>query len=563
MKRSFFLKTSTFLFTSLLPVAAFATSVNVPSVAQPSRVGESLRIENIRPDVSGVSTVTVPNESGSKPLKEGAKFKLNSITVENATAFSKADLEEDYKDLIGQSVSLNTLNQVTAKLTARYRNNGYILSRAVLPPQRINGGAVKIRIVEGFVDSVKFEGAENSGLLSEYAEKIRTAKPLDAATLERYLLLIEDLPGVKAQAVLKPSAKVPGASDVIISITQKMVDGSVTADNRGSRFIGPYQGSLTANVNNVLGMYERTQFRAVSAANPEEQTFFQVSHEQQLDSEGTKLNISAGKARTQPGYRVKAFEIKGVDTTYSAALSHPFIRSRQTNLFGTAQFDIRNTDTKALGTELNGDRLRVARVGASYDFLDGFQAINRAEAQVSKGFGWLDNTSPDVRSRVNGRTSFYKGTAQASRLQSLTGPFSVFVAAKGQVASAALLSAEQFGLGGADFGSAYDPSEITGDAGIAGRGELQFSHSNDANLIPSYQLYSFYDIGRVSRRNPAAGTKSVESLASAGFGTRFNLMDPISGNLELAIPVTRPVSANNAQGHGNAARLFFSLAYRY
>ena len=562
MRRQTYLKASLIIFTSLAPAMAYATVV--PSVAQPGRAQENMGISNERPAVGGQSVISTPDESGKNlGLKEGATFTLKAISVENATAFAKGDLESDYKEYIGKKVSLATLNQITAKITAHYRNAGYILSRAVLPPQRISDGSVKVRIVEGFVSKVVFEGAPvTSGLLNEYADKIRNAKPLDAATLERYLLLIEDLPGIKAQAVLRPSAT-PGASDVVITLSEKTIDGSVTADNRGSRYIGPFQGSVTAGANNLLGLYDRTQVRLLSTANVHEETFGQISHEEQLDAEGTKLTLTAGHTHTKPGYKLKDLDIKGVDDSYSAAISHPFIRSRQTNLYGNFQFDIRNTDTDFLFTPLNGDRLRVARAGGSYDFVDSFLAVNKVEAQLSKGFGWWDDAAPDARSRANGRTSFYKGTANASRLQPITGPFGLLFATTGQVASDALLSAEQFGLGGANFGSAYDPSEITGDSGVAGRVELQYSQSGGIELIPSYQLYTFYDIGKVWRRNPSVGTKEAESIASMGFGTRFNIMDPLSGNLEFAIPMTRAVSANDTQGNGNAARVFFSLAYRY
>ena len=566
MRRFVCLKASLFVFASLVPAIALATPpVVIPSVAAPGRAEQNLQIENARPDVGGQSVITMPDEAGhNKALKEGATFKLNSVSVENGTVFSNGELEDEYKEFIGQNIGLATLNTIASRITAHYRNAGYILSRAIVPPQRINNGAVKIQVVEGFISQVVFKGAPvTSKLLNDYADKIRAQKPLNASTLEHYLLLIEDLPGMKALAVLLPSESTPGASDVVITLTEKTVDGSVAVDNRGSRYIGPYQGSVTVNANNILGYYERTQFHGVATANPGEETFGQIVHEEQLDSDGTKLALSAGHTHTNPGYKLKAFDIKGVDTSYSAEVSHPFIRSRQTNLYGNAQFDIRNTDTESLGIALNGDRLRVARVGASYDFVDSTLAINKAEAQISKGFGWLDDTSPFLRSVTNGHTSFYKATGQASRLQPISGPFGLLVSTTGQLSSDTLLSAEQFGIGGANFGSAYDPSEITGDSGMAGRAELQFSTPSELELIPSYQFYYFYDLGKVWTRNPAAGSKPAQSLADTGFGTRFNIMEPISGNIELAIPMTRAVAANDANGNGNGARVFFSLAYRY
>src|SRR5262249_50261488 len=148
------------------------------------------------PSVTNEPIVTSPETGQGQKLTEGIKFTLKDITFENLTAFSKEQLRPEYGQYLGKKITLATLNEIASNITVRYRNAGYILSRAVVPPQRINGGAIKIRIVEGYVDRVTFEGDPiTGGLLKAYADKIRNAKPLDSATLERYLLLMNDLPG--------------------------------------------------------------------------------------------------------------------------------------------------------------------------------------------------------------------------------------------------------------------------------------------------------------------------------------------------------------------------------
>jgi len=561
MRRNQKLNISLFLFTSLVPVAVFAQAI--PSGVQPGRVQQQLQFEDQRPAVGGASIITVPDEAGKdKGLKGGATFKLKGVVVESATAFSKEELAAVYSGYIGKEATLGTLNEIASKITAKYRNAGYILSRAVVPPQRIGDGVAKIKIVEGYVNKVIVQGpGSDAKLIGQYAEKIRAAKPLNASTLERYLLLMDDLPGVSANAVLKPSSA-PGASDVIITLKDKRIDGAVTVDNRGTRYLGPVQYGLEAHINNATGWYDHTLLRTNVTSIVRELQFFQLVHEEQLDSEGTKLTVGVGHTRTKPGYRLDTLRVSGVDVSYFAQVSHPFVRSRQTNWFGNVEVDHRRTKSMSLGAPLYTDRLNIARIGSTYDFVDSYSAINRFEGRLSKGLNFGDDGYPDIRSRSNGHTGFYKINGSASRLQPISGPFSLYVAATGQASSAALLSSEQFGVGGANFGSAYDPSEITGDSGIAGRTELQYSRYGDLEWVPSYQLYGFYDIGEVWVRNPAAGLERTESIASLGLGLRFNILDPISGNLEVAVPMTKDVAANSPN-NGDDARVFFSLAYRY
>lgn len=545
--------------------AAFAQvppNIQLPTT-EPGRAEQRFRIEH-RPEVGGAPVISLPDEQGlDKQLKDGATFTLNGIRFEDLTAFTEEELRPIYQEHIGQTVSLSTLNQIAARITAHYRNAGYILSRAVLPPQRLRDGVVTIRIVEGRVDTVRFEGMSvESGLLKAYADKIRNAKPLSAETLERYLLLMEDLPGLSARAVIQPSVTTPGTSDVIVNLSHKRFDGGITADNRGSRFLGQYQGGVTLNANNLMGRFDRTQLRGIATAEFDELRYGGIVHEQQIGSEGTRVAVSVSHTHTHPGSKLESLDIQGENRSYTVGLTHPFIRSRQSNLFGNLEFDVRDSDVSALGFKLYEDRLRVFRAGAAYDFVDRWSAINRMEVKVSKGVGiWDTDSGIGIRSRANGRPDFVKGNVEVTRIQPITGPFTAFAGVAGQIANEPLLAAEEFGLGGVTYGSAYDPSEITGDHGLATRLELQYNDATEWQYLPNYQLYTFYDVGKVWNKDPLPGDDSPATLSSAGLGVRFNMLDDLSGSLELAFPLTRDVAANGQDG--DDPRVFFSFAYRY
>lgn len=547
-----------------LPMPAAGQTVPRPPATEPSRVQQNLQLTPGMPALDTDSLITMPDETGQpQPLKAGAHFTLRGVELKQNSAMHEAELQSEYTDYIGKDVNLATLNEIASRLTARYRNEGFILSRAILPPQRIKDGVVTFTVIEGYVNQVVFDGPlQPTALLRSYAEKIRAMRPLSTDQLERYLLLMQDLPGITARAVLQPSASAPGASDVIITVSQEYTDGAVNIDNRGTRYLGPIQGGITHNFNNVLGVHDRTQLRYITTSDPGELRFFQISHDEQIGTEGTRATVLATRTRTRPGYRLEPFDVDGFDTLLSGSVMHPFVRTRKENLYGNASFDHRTTESAALGLPLYGDRLNVARMGAAYDVVDSTTAVNRVAAQVSKGFGWNDNIRPDLRSRAGGKTAFWKANGQISRLQPLATAFNLFVAAQGQVSSAALLSAEQFGIGGAQFGSAYDPSEITGDMGGAARAELQYNPAPVFSWMETSQFYGFYDIGQVRNRNAQAGQRARVSLASAGAGTRFNLTDRLSGSLEVATPLTKKVAAN-APRNGNDTRVFFSVAYRY
>lgn len=533
----------------------------LPGSARPDAIERQYRIEQERPEVGGAPLIET-QEPQAKDIRGGVAFDLNGIEIENGTVFGEAKLKHLYEDKIGTQVTLGELNAIASDITNYYRNKGYILTRAVVPPQRAEKGVVTIRIVEGFVNDVRIEGdAQDSKPIQAYADKIRASKPLNASVLERYLLLMDDLPGIEARAVLQPSASTPGASDVVVNVTRKRVEGSVNFDNRGSRFLGAYQLGGTVAANNVFTDEDQTQLRVINTPFESEELFYsELRHELQVGGEGTKLVFSANHIRTEPGSSVELLEFEGESNSFSIGANHPILRSRQSNWFVSSDFTVRNVDVNSLGADFYYDRTRVLSLGTAYDFVDSVNSINRLDANIAKGFAMgADGSQPT--SRANGEQSFWKVNGRASRIQPISGPFSAYAAASGQYSLDPLLASEEFAIGGAEFGSAYDPAEITGDSGLAGRFELQYNQAPQS-FIDQYQIYAFYDLGRVWNRSPIPGSESEHiSLSSAGIGARFNIAESLSGSVEAALPLTKTVSAFGADG--DEPRGFFALQYRF
>ena len=152
-----------------------------------------------------------------------------------------------------------------------------------------------------------------------------------------------------------------------------------------------------------------------------------------------------------------------------------------------------------------------------------------------------------------------KITGDLSRTQHLGGGVSLFLAATGQYASTQLLASEEFFYGGPGFGRAYDPSEITGDHGVAALAELRFTGQPDIPILNFYQLYGFWDFGATFDID-AGAQPSRRTGSSAGLGVRFGVTDYATGYIEVAKPMTRPVALED---NGNDPRVFFRISTRF
>ena len=536
----------------------------------PSQIEERLR-EPARPRAKPPAVIPVPDRPEPPPGAERIEFVLNRIELSGNTALSTAQLGTQWQDALGTRISLTNVYEIAAAITVFYRNEGYILSRAIVPPQEIEKGVVEIEVIEGYIDNVIIDG-EPTGRPAQLQTKIdaiKASRPLHVADMERYMLLINDLSGVSARSVLRPSPSVPGASELVIVLEETAMSASLSIDNRGTRFVGPAQATATFNLLNILGLYDATEVRLALArdfsfSESNELTFGSIKHSELITTEGTTLELQASRTDTEPGSTLAASEIEGEATRISGNFIHPFIRTRSENLTVKVGFNYLDTRTTILGAPFFKDRVRWVSAGGIYDFVDRLRGINLIGIEASQGvdvLGAIPSGTLDL-SRQHGRSDFTKITADLVREQDLGTGFSLLAAAKGQYAFSQLLTSQEFGVGGADFGRGYDPFEISGDHGAAIKLELRFGGAADLAVLESYQLFGFYDIGAVWRIDEDREVGGVrDSASSIGAGARLNFTPNIFGSVEVAHPLTRRPTTNRDDGK-KRPRVFFRITGR-
>lgn len=566
-----------FGFIALSPSIALA---QLPANLQDSAVGEADagRVEQRLQEQSAMPRVSPRVDVKDLVLQnapEGAEklcFTLNNLEVEGVSAYDQNNLRSVYADRIGQEICLNELYGIANSLTNKYRNDGYILTQVIVPPQTIDGGNARLRVVEGYVDRVIVDGDLSESemvLIRAYAENIKTGNALNAESLERELLLINDIPGISARSVLGPSPTTPGAADMRIIVERDRYDAFVGIDSHGSRYLGPLQLSAAGSVNSFFGANERITGQVVVApdidhdGNSIELAFFSLGYAQPINRYGTVANASFSHTATKPGYNLEQFDVRGKSQSFTVGLSHPFIRSRNENLYGRINFNWRDVHSSNILEPTREDRIRAIRIGGRYEFLDTLWrvGINTVDVEYSQGldiFGSSDEGDLFL-TRSQADPTFSKLNVELQRLQSLTDSVNLLLKAKGQLSSDALLSSEEFGVGGMDIGRAFDPSEIIGDEGMAGKIELQWNRPSSMQYLENYQLFSFFDAGRIFNDDATTSSTKTDTITSAGAGIRANFINDIDAGAAIAFPLNRDVET---QGDDDP-RFYFNLSRRF
>lgn len=279
-----------------------------------------------------------------------------------------------------------------------------------------------------------------------------------------------------------------------------------------------------------------------------------------LGCNGTRFIVGSNYTLTTPGFILEPLYVKGRSLFLYSTLMHPIMRSRTRNLYLSATFNFQNVMSTILDQLFYNDLIRSLRLAANYDMVDRWNGADALNIAMENGYNILGAQNHVNKSRFMGVPDFTKFNFYASRLKSFNSRFSLLVAFQGQYACNPLLSSEQFGFGGPDFGRGYDPSEIIGDTGVASKVEFRLDTYPEKRFLNLIQWYVFYDAGVVWNRDNTTQI-ARQSATSLGGGARIIFLPQITANLLVAKPLSHNVATLAALGTDpQQARGFFQIA---
>jgi hemolysin activation/secretion protein len=306
-----------------------SNALSTPPQGNPTALQPAIRTQQEQPQ----------NKMGPEASK--ITLKLTKIKLVGNHVFPEATIRKIYQDKLNKTISVVDLQGIVQAITNFYRNSGYILSRAILPPQHVVNGVVTIQIIEGYLDKVKVIGMPKGarGIVQRYGNKMAKEQPITVKTMEKYLLIANQVPGVQVKAVLEPSTTNIGASGLDLVTETKPFSGYISYDNYGTRYIGPTETTIGGEADSMFLSGDSTQFTGTETTKPSELKFFQGVYSLPVGDEGARWIFSGNKSLTHPEYTLTPVNIAGDAVTLYAMYQRPLIRSRVQNLTFDASFN--------------------------------------------------------------------------------------------------------------------------------------------------------------------------------------------------------------------------------
>ena len=562
----------------LLGLCPFARgqAVDIPPLISPPLPGV---VPPPQPQVA--PPLPIPPTRPSVPLPQGPPVRIDAVRVEGVTVYALDSIAPLYADLVGATVPRERLDAVIDDLQTKYRSDGYILTVVRGEIRLVNGRSVFIlRAIEGYISEVKLDGdiGPAGTLVYEFLEHLTWLRPVNNADLERYLLLVQDIPGVSARAVLRRTTE-PGAVELVAQLSRKPLSAFAQYDNLGSNEAGPNEMLLRGSTNSFTRFGEQFEAIFFNTFNREE-LFGQVDASAFLGAEGLRLAGYWGRGNSLPGGALTGTGFVGDYTVAGLAFSYPVIRSRRLNITPNISFDYYDSSVNVnspngVPTQLNSGHLRMMRVGGSLDFQDAvladLPAANLVILKASQGLPGLGASSNQelMPPRVGNRTDFTKFAGEVTRVQNLVTFGEVGTALKlslgGQYTGDILPPSEKFFCCGLRWSRGYFYGQVTGDRGVGTTVELQFNTGfTDVPILAAdhrldVQFYGFYDFARFYNLAPGEFNQTVDSF---GIGARSNLTSWLFVDLAgIRRLVTQPNGANVSRVPDYA--LFSRVAVQY
>lgn len=507
-----------------LPVGIALTTLTYPAYGQLAP-----HIINEHQLGQPVGTPTIGKEHVPTPVAPSAHvsairpFRLSSVVVQGGTTLPRDKVAAIWRPYAGTMVGSKQLSAILVALGKLCQKEDLALYSVSLPPQSLAGGQVVVRVVEGYIGGVTIEGntkGADLSLLKHYAARIIADKPLHRATLERYLLLMQAIPGLKVGSALQPIPGRPGVERLLLGIRRKPIEAGIDVNNQGDRQLDILQGSVNLTVNGLFREGERDQFVFGAPIRLRRYQYYGFVHQEPIGTNGMTVTLNIGDLVTRPIGAINS----GTAQIGSLRLSDPLIYTQTRHLIGSIEADYLNSNEALLGQTVVAERTRTLRASLSFARAGDWSGIDSGSFTVSQG---IDGLGARRGNLLYGKPNFTKFDVSLFRLQQLPKAFFLTMRASAQYALEHLPASEQFLFGGDQFGRAYPAATMAGDSGIEVSGELShgiplFKHTAPA-LFSGLTAFGYADWARVWNR----GTPylfPVDTGATAGGGVKVTLL---------------------------------------
>ncbi len=475
--------------------------------------------------------MAAPTANASAVAATGTAFLLHQIVTEASEILASEEIRSVSSRYEEKQVTIADLNQVVNELNRLYEKKGYTTARAVLPPQQVRDGVVRIRLVEGRVGKIVIN-ANTRTRKTYFGKRIRlnAGDLIQVSQLQRDLAYFNATNDLKLHAVLEPGAAFATANVVIEARGPEDAEVTTFFDNAGRKTIGRQRAGTIVRLNSLSGNRD-SLVMGMLGADGTLGAF--ANYSVPLGTRGLHLG---------GGYDYNTIEINSgplasaglVGHSYdgSAILSGPLLVRSDVMLNASLTAHLKKSILESEGFPLTQTRVR------------SFETRTELQRFDKRGLWFADSAINTGFHDLGGSHTFLRFNGTLVRVLTLTHGVSATLRGSGQVnALDPLPPIEQMQIGGMASVRGYPEGKLAGDKGYVLSGELAFPLRISGKallgewLSKRVKATAFLDHGEVFEEGPSRGDQPDTMLTSTGIGLNVSISKYVAGRVDFGFPL--------------------------
>jgi len=471
-------------------------------------------------------------KSAPTPSKPGAAketLEVKKFVVTGATLVSQEKIAQTLAPFENRELSFDQIREAANAVTALYTQIGRA-AQAVIPPQDVVNGVIRINILEGKVGKViiDMDKSSPSRLKSSVIQEfISVNNPdggfIDMRGLERSMTLLNEVPGNESTAELLPGDKEETTNISVSAKDTGIFSGRVDATNYGSPSTGAAQAIASLNLNNLSGIGDQVSLDAIGSQGS---VYGILKYGLPIGGDGWRVSagVSALDYKSIPSF--SSTVTQGNAQTYGLYSTYALERTAEATSNFIVNFENKNYNNSTNGIESSRYQINDFTIGLNGTRNFGTQFLNWGINAVlgSLNIGNTNQYNNDQSGAAsNGsfaKLSFNGAITSALPVERTTASVSIY----GQLANKNLNTAEQLYLGGPYGVRAYPVAQGGGAQGAVA--SVEVSHS----LANQLQLGIFFDAGLIQQYvttwngwQGQTNAGNVYPLYATGFNAKYSL----------------------------------------
>lgn len=387
-----------------LLATAFPALAQTPPVPQ-YNIGDAVREADQARRAAPVPTTATPIlprlVEPQFTLKDKSTMFVRSFKVEGPRLVGEGEIQAIITPYENRTLNLAQIYEAADKITALYRERGYLVAKAYVPAQNARGGVLRIKVVAGKYGAITITNHSRvrSPYLQAYIDHaLAGSEFIHKDGLDRAMLLISDLPGAGVPRVAIGSGRQPETSDFVFDVPEgRLFDGYLLADNFGSPYTGRDRLSGGINLNSPLEIGDRLSLFGIVSKNSELLNG-RIAYSLPIGFDSLRAEIAAFRTTYVLGGVYTALGATGTADGESAMLTYALKRTREDSIYITGGYTHKTLNDNILGISTANRTIDLGTIGIARDTAGTFFGLPVATSTaVSYTGGNVDFPDPAQR----------------------------------------------------------------------------------------------------------------------------------------------------------------------